>query len=336
MNRHKLLIGIITFQLILVCLLVIKIYRQEKKVRGTSVNPISKDSLLFPKNGNYKYFYEHKPNTTQTLSSTLIDELGYPSGTEIKYTINSDGLNQISDYPVKKPDNVYRIITLGDSYTFGENVNTQDNYPSQLEKKLNENLKCKNIKSFQVLNLGMEGYDISYAVARYKLRGQKYNPDLVLWFIIDADLLRIDELQIPKTKYYDDKLKQSGEEDKLAKAGIFYQGWHQALAEIVNSLGGEDKVLNLQKQYFSEFSNYYGGPLLIFDFPPLDNKYKNTLNDFKNSRKNTILYDNLTTIYENPESFLEDGHPSPKGYTAIVDNLYNYLTKNNVIPCQKP
>lgn len=334
--HKKILLIIITSQLIIVGFLIIRIYNQKKQVPAISANIIAKNSLLFPENGNYKYFYEHKPNTIQSLAPDLIQDLGYPSGTKIRYTINSDGLNQIPDYKPDKPEGVYRIVTLGDSYTFGENVNTEDNYPSQLEKKLNEDLKCKNIQKFQVLNLGMEGYDISYAVERYKLRGQKYNPDLVLWFIIDADLLRIDELQIPKTKYYDLQLKNSGEADKLAKAGVFYQGWHQALAEIVKNLGGEDKVLSLQKQYFSEFSKYYKGPLLIFDFPPLDNKYQNTLNDFKNSRKNTILYDNLVKIYDNPESFLKDGHPSPKGYTAIVNDLYNYLTENNVIPCQKP
>lgn len=334
--HKKILLIIITSQLIIVGLLITRIYNQKKQVPAISTNKISKNSLLFPENGNFKYFYEHKPNTIQSLAPDLIENLGYPSGTKIRYTINSDGLNQIPDYKTDKPEGVYRIVTLGDSYTFGENVNTEDNYPSQLEKKLNENLKCKNIKSFQILNLGMEGYDISYAVERYKLRGQKYNPDLVLWFIIDGDLLRIDELQIPKAKYYDDKLKNSGEADKLAKEGIFYQGWHQALAEIVKELGGEDKVIDLQKKYFSEISNYYKGPLLIFDFPPFTTKYKDVLSDFKNSRKNTTLYDNLTNIYENPEGYLKDGHPSAKGYTAIVDDLFKYMTENNVIPCQKP
>lgn len=334
--RLKILLLIVLIQIIIVLSLGVKIYNQQKQVLGVSVNPILKNFLIFPKNGTFKYFYEPDPNSIQYLDPQLVSELGYPPSTKIKYTINSDGLNQISNYTVSKSDGVYRIITLGDSFTFGQNVNTEDNYPSLLEKKLNENLKCKNIKSFQVLNLGVEGYDISYSVERYMLRGQKYQPNLVLWFILDTDLLRVDDLQIPKTRHYDELLRKSGEAEKSAKEGIFYQGWHKALEEITNELGGKDKVLKMQNQYFSDFSKYYKGPLLIFNFPPSDRKYENVLNDFKNSRENTILYNQLTNIYDNPENYLKDNHPSPKGYTLIVNDLYRYLTKNNIIPCEKP
>lgn len=333
--RFKIFLVTITFQLLIVILLGIKIHNGQKRVLGTSVNPISKDSLLFPKDGKYKYFYEPYPNTKQDLDHQLISDLGYSPNTKITISINSDGLNQLLNYPVEKPIGVFRIITLGDSFTYGQNVNTEDNYPSQLEKKLNERLSCKNINSFQVLNLGMEGYDISYAVERYKLRGQKYNPDLVLWFILDTDLLRIDELQIPKAKHYDDQLKNSGETEKLEKKGIFYQGWGLALNEIIKELGGEDKVLDLQKQYFSEFNKYYNGPLLIFNFPS-STVYEDVLNNFKNSRKNTFLYDQLIDTYNNPLYHLKDYHPSPSGHALIAEDLYNYLTKNNIIPCEKP
>ena len=331
--KSSILILVVCLEIILINFLILKIQHESNHI---SVSPISSNSVFFSKNVQFKYFYEPKPNSIEYVDPQLIKNLGYPAGTIIRYKINADGLNQIPNYSIQKTKRVYRIVILGDSFTFGQNVNTEDNYPSKLNNLLNERLKCENINSFQVLNLGMEGYDIAYSVERYKLKGQKYNPDLVLWFIIDADLLRIDELQIPKTASYDAALKASGEETKLEKQGIFYTGWHMALNDIYNQLGGESKILDMQKQYFIQLDNYYKGPLLIFDFTPSSKQYSDELNSFKNSRKNTLLYDNLPNIYTDPQNYLKDYHPSPAGHTMIANALFDYLTQNNIIPCQKP
>ncbi len=332
--HSKILAITIILQLIIIAILGLRIYNQQHSDH-ISVNVIPESSLLFPKNGEFKYYYEPKPNSTQYLDPQWIKDLGYPAGTVVRYKINSDGLNQIPNYTVQKPKGIYRIITLGDSFTYGQNVNTENNYPSQLEKKLNEDLKCKNISSFQVLNLGMEGFDISYPIERYKLKGEKYNPDLILWLMLSADLTRVDEMLIPKSKKYDQQLQDSGEASKAAQQGIFYQGWEHAQEDIITQLGGLNNIFQLQKKYFSQLNNYYNGPLLIFNFPTQPD-FESVLNDLKNSRKNTYLYLNLTDIYSNHQYYLKDGHPSAQGYTAIVNDLYNYLTENNIIPCQKP
>lgn len=330
----KIFLLIVIIQIGIVLAVGIRIKNQTNQNSTPSLNLLSKSNFLFPQNGKYKYFYEHQPNTIATLSGQFTTNLGYPEGTVINNYLNSDGLNQLSNYPVKKTDGIYRIVTLGDSFTFGENVNTKDNYPSQLENKLNDELKCKNIIQFQVINLGMEGYDISYAVERYKIRGQKYNPDLVLWFIIGGDLTRINELQIPTAKKYDSQLEKSGQKAKLEKQGIFNTGWHMAINQVIKTLGGDNHILDLQKKYFSEFNNYYKGPLLIFNFPSAK-KYDDILQYFKNSRKNTFFDNQITNIYDNPINFLKDYHPSKEGYSVIVNDLFNYLTKNNIIRCKK-
>lgn len=328
-------IFILSIEIVIVILLIFNL-RNIEKSSIISINPIPKDVVLFPQNDEFKHYYEPVPNSTINLDSALITDLGYPKGTFIRYKINADGLNQLVNYTPEKPKNTYRIVILGDSFTYGLHVNTEDNYPSQLNNLLNENPICKNINSFQVLNLGMEGYDIGYSVERYKLIGQKYNPDLVLWFIIDADLYRINELQIPKTVYYDAQLKKSGKEVVLEKQGIFNTGWHMAINDIFKELGGESKIFDLQKKYFSNFSRYYKGSLLIFDFKPSSDSIAKELAYFKNSRKNTLLYADLPSIYNDTKNYLKDGHPSPSGDAIIAKNLYNYLIKNNVIPCQKP
>ncbi len=249
--------------------------------------------------------------------------------------INADGLNQMQDYPATKSAGTYRIITIGDSFTYGENVNTQENYPSQLENLLNSKLQCKNIKKFEVLNLGVGAYDIPYTVERYKLKGQKYSPNLVLWLFIGDDLFRADEELIPLAQKYEDQEKTSGEYQKLTKKGIYYQAWTDAENKIINEAGGKDAMLKLQLANLKQINTLYTGPLIVFTFPYNQQSIIDTLKEFVNSRKNTYFYDGLPDIYQNSNLYLPDQHPSSQGYTAIVNNLYGYLTQNNIIPCQK-
>ncbi len=332
--RTKIFILLILLQLIIVLALLFNILYKNQSVL-VSINEISPKTIDFPYSSTFKYYYEPRPNSIQTIDPKLVVELGYPAGTQIRYKINADGLNQIPNYTATKSAGVYRIVTLGDSFTFGQNVNTEDNYPSQLEKKLNSSLKCTNIKKFEVINLGVYGYDIAYSVERYKLRGQKYNPDLILWFIINTDWTRLDELQIPKTASFDAQLQASGEEAKLEKQGIFYKGWEEAQQQILQTLGGERNILRLQKKYLESVNDYYKGPLILFNFPSQDVNSLNIINGFVKDRQHTYFYGNLANIYQNQKYYLGDSHPSSQGYTLIVNDLYNYLTQNNIIPCQK-
>ena len=76
-------------------------------------------------------------------------------------------------------------MTLGDSFTFGVYVNTEDNWTELLEDKLNsiKNI-CPNTDHFEVINLGVGGYDIEYAAKRYINRGKVYNPNIILLLLV--------------------------------------------------------------------------------------------------------------------------------------------------------
>lgn len=330
--KIKVLLIITLFQLVVVLALGIKIYNQQKQeVLGVSANPIPQKTLLFPKDTDYKYFFEPQPNTNQEINLSWMG-LNY----SITNNINADGLNQLKNYPATKSAGTYRIITIGDSFTYGENVNTQENYPSQLENLLNTKMQCKNIKKIEVLNLGVGGYDVPYAVERYKLKGQKYNPNLVLWLFIGDDLYRADEELLPLSQKLEAQEKATGEYQKLVKQGVYYQAWTDAENQIINQAGGKDAMLKLALKNLNTFNQFYKGPLVTLTFSLVDNGVKNTLREFASERKDTYYYGNLPNIYTQPNLYLPDKHPSAQGYTVIANNLYDYLTKNNIIPCQKP
>jgi len=331
----KLILFLVLIETIIIFSQGLSIY-SKRKVLGQkiSVSPLLKENLITNSKSALKYFYEPKPNSIQTQK---LDWLNYQPGYTATQTINEDGLNNKENYTVEKPKDTFRIITLGDSFTFGQNVNTANNYPSQLENLLNQNNTCKNIKKFEVLNLGVPGYDIHYTVERYKLRGQKYNPDLVLWLLISDDLLRVDELLIPKAKSYREQLKATGQFDALLKQGKFYSDTVKARQDTISELGGKDNVLMLQKEYLQQMNDLFKNPLIVFtikSFKSFEEKNKNLLEEFVRTRKNSSFYSSTVNLNKQDDTSLPDGHPTKKGHQLISAEMFNYLKDNNIIPCQ--
>lgn len=262
-----------------------------------------------------RYFYEPRANRIINTHPAWL-----PSDYDYKNTINADTLNERFNYQVKKEANIFRIITLGDSFTFGEFVNTADNYPEQLEDLLNQKNECRGNK-FEVINLGVRGYDIEYSVERFGVRGAKYKPDLVIWLIRD-DFFQLNEAIIPKIRGY----KQEGED-------FDYLEWRlRAAGEADRRF--EDNLLSIQTQKLASIDDYYKGPLLLLTFRwNLEGKFWDVLKNFVGSRSQSYLYGDLPR-YKSLGKVLPDGHPNNDGYSLIASSIFGYLQENKLIPCQ--
>lgn len=293
----------------------------------TTINPIKSETITYEKTDSLTFFYELKPNTT------FQPEFIFPGLENVFYTINNDGLNQIENYTNQKDKKTYRIVTIGDSHTFGQNVNTQDNYPSQLNKLLNEKLTCSTINKFEVINLGVYAYDIQYTVERFKKRGVKYNPDIVIWLLVSDDFRRINEALLPKMRHYTKEAKENGEYQKQIENGDYYKQWNRAREEVITEFGGLDSLLLLQKEYMNNINNYYSGNLLLTTYASMPGNYKKILKDFSIKRENTFFNDQLPNIYNLPEVILPDLHPNAKGHKLIAEETLDYLIGNNMLPC---
>jgi lysophospholipase L1-like esterase len=91
-------------------------------------------------------------------------------GTDIK--INSQGFR--GPEPTSDPA-TERVIVLGDSITFGNNLELEDTFPFKLQQRL-----VSQGRNVEVLNFGVGGYDTLQEVALLEIRGVKYHPNLVV------------------------------------------------------------------------------------------------------------------------------------------------------------
>jgi len=295
-----------------------------------------KESFLFPNNGTLRHFREPAPREYEDLY--VPPWLPY----EPEFTINSDTLNERFEYSTQNPPTTFRIITLGDSWTFGQFVNTKDNYSERLEDMLNTRLACTSLEKFEVINLGVPSYDIQYSVERFKRRGQKYNPDLVLWLLISNDLDEIQEFVSEKMREYLTQMEERGELDidlqevphALTQFEKPLEAYLKAKEDLINEFGKEN-LLRFQEAALNKIDDYYKKQLVIFSLPSASNigdEYKAIIKDFVRARNDTYFYESAINLKENGR-LLPDWHPSITGHALIAEDLFEYLTKNQLIPC---
>lgn len=196
-----------------------------KNVLGAvTVVPVQKEYLIYSPSAELRYFFEPAPNIQQEVQ---LDWLPYKA----VYSINADTLNDRHNYTVEKPFNVFRIITLGDSYTFGQYVSTDDNWTELLEDMLNARCRFNDIQKIEVINLGVYGYDVQYIAHRYKIRGVKYRPDLIIWLESGSGFTRLSELYEPLIKKYKQSLTQEEMSEAIQKNNYFL-AWTKTHEEI--------------------------------------------------------------------------------------------------------
>jgi hypothetical protein len=94
---------------------------------------------------------------------------------------NSRGVRGAREYAFDKPAGVTRIVVLGDSFTFGEEVGDEETFSFHLQQL---------IGNAEVLNLGVHGYGHDQMLLYLKEEGVRYRPDIVLLGFMPDDMER--------------------------------------------------------------------------------------------------------------------------------------------------
>ena len=315
--KKTVLLAIVLFQMILVFHLLLKVKNllniQTYEVNDQYITRISKQEVSIATNSsNFKNYYELIPGSTVKFNPDWL-------GVQAIHTVNADGLHDRFDYEFEKERDTFRIITVGDSFTYGSYIDTKDNYTELLENKLRNEKPCKNFSKYEVINTGMHGFDVEFTIERLLTKGLTYKPDLVIWLLHAWNLDRVNEITIglQKKKQYDsyDKLKNDT---------------YSVLKEKYNT-----DIMSYQKKVLDRLSNSYKGKLLIVTFKDFreDEKALELVKYLLDKNPGYAFFDSLLEYWQDDSIRLPDDHPNKKGHIKIAEKLYEYLMSNLKYVC---
>ena len=118
---------------------------------------------------------------------------------------NSRGFRGKNEYSYGKDQNKIRIMILGDSYTFGEEVSDNETYSYYLQEMIPQS---------EIMNLGIHGYGHGQMLVYLKEEIGKYKPDIViLGFLhidMDRNMLKFRDYAQPKFVLNNNQLTLTG------------------------------------------------------------------------------------------------------------------------------
>src|SRR6185436_9536823 len=94
---------------------------------------------------------------------------------------NSQGFRGKTEFPYSKNKQKLRILILGDSFTFGDEVSDDETYSHYLQEMLPHT---------EVINMGVHGYGHDQMLILLKEEGIKYHPDIVILGFLPLDMPR--------------------------------------------------------------------------------------------------------------------------------------------------
>lgn len=251
--------------------------------------------------------------------------------------VNSDGLRD-REYAVEKPPNTFRIVVVGDSVTYGYSVALEDTYVKKLEVLLNERDTGRN---YEVINLGVGGYNTPQELVRYREKGRKYQPDLLIIGFVLNDAVH--ENTVLRALEF---LRKQREAQWFRKSHL--AGWvvDRVTTEDSDAASGFAASFQHRKTWrrlsrslygFARDAKEDGIPVVLVIFPlmlDLDHyQYRDMHAQVARDarRYGFVVLDLLDTYREQGAWKMQlmrsdIWHPGPGGHTVIAETLYAFLT----------
>lgn len=116
--------------------------------------------------------------------------------------VNSQGMRG-DEFPLDKPPGKIRIISFGDSYTYGYGVGQDETYPAQLARLLEERFPGR----YEVLNAGVNGYGTYQELIALR-QALRYQPDIVTISSTYNDSVLLGNVAVDGTLRLDEAAKE--------------------------------------------------------------------------------------------------------------------------------
>ena len=227
-------------------------------------------------------------------------------------------INHFLNFPLKKEKGTIRIGAFGDSYTYGDEVNKEANYPFQLQNLLNHNFPLLKI---EVLNFGSRGQSFQEQFFLWEKYANLYEVDYILYgprgFYANRDLTFqknwiFADFHFPKDRFILSKegkvslveLKGSSPEKKYKNYYSFFPSF--------TALRYDKKPFQLLEKHFPFLRKQLRNPFY----------YSNLEEHIESQRINQTLLNKIRATYNKKILILTIRKPFLKGYQSIKD-LYN-------------
>jgi hypothetical protein len=154
---------------------------------------------------------------------------------------NSVGLRNTEE--VNPDPNVLRVMTIGDSFTFGFYVHNEEAYPSRLEELLEQNYPQR----FQVLNAAMPGYTLADELAYLQDKGLQLEPDMIVLGFYTNDIFDY----MPELRQYFQREAMMQNTPPILAEDTSLAGWltnNSALYNGLLSIRGQLRDANISNQ----------------------------------------------------------------------------------------
>ncbi len=156
------LVGIVVA--LIVCEFAVRVYRGVPLLPVVPPEPYIDNAVLYRPSPTR--LYELRPG---------VDALVGRKATHIH--INAAGQRDDRDLPTEKRPGVFRVVVVGDSFSFGGKVPVERTFSPSLERALGAFDRSRH---YQALNLAVPGYNTEQEMLSLKESGLAYHPDLVI------------------------------------------------------------------------------------------------------------------------------------------------------------
>lgn len=279
--------------------------------------------------------------------------------------INNAGFRDDEEITLEKLTNTIRIITLGDSCTYGWGVESSNTFSKLLEKKLNAASPGVN---FQVINAGIPGYTSYQGILLLKHKLLRYSPDIIIsaygWnshfifpytdreWIKPVSPMHAEVINIARKIFiYRAVTDVIGRLNKKSKSELKYRVPPEDLRDTLRQLNDTAVVNNVKVVFTTIPSNVLTGQVAEWTLLKhslddnkvnmvLRHKMVNEIISEVAGEKGALLVDvaekfnqlKLTEgrqLFYRPEDEMDDVHPNEEGHQVIAEELFKTLSANN-------
>ena len=296
--------------------------------------------------------YMRKPGTVQRGTSRSGEY-------QFEYRHNSRGLRDV-EHTVEKPGGVFRILVLGDSFTYGVGAGFEETYPYRLEQLLSA--RGPGHPRVEIIKAGVPRFFPEIERLQLEHYGIRYAPDLVLVAFTSNDLVDtvrgMDALRPSSTDGY----LVSKRSERLGAFGTWlYVRSAAARAVLSRYLARTEEPrqkpkslkeikkpdrdaawLKIEEEYgrMHEIARLHGAGLVVVNIPRagLERKPAKRLASITDSKPYQfidVLEDMRAVLMAGPAGPLywpSDGHCTPDGYDVIARALFRALTTRGLVP----